>query len=245
MTASAKASPDPSKRWAPPVERSKTAWLAPSYFALYLAYLFLYQENELQHWISLVLLPALLVYVLHRVMGIGPGATLHSLGLAKGALRRGLLVAIALGLVLSVFQVSQSRYADQILEIFRSGRAAWLFPLSFVLMFLTAGFTEEFFFRGFLQTRLEQLLGSRIAGLFAASLCFGVYHLPYAYFNPNWPSAGDWGAAWSSALGQGVPGGLILGALYLYSGRNLLAPAVLHALINALPAMGMIRFGSG
>jgi membrane protease YdiL (CAAX protease family) len=76
-----------------------------------------------------------------------------------------------------------------------------------------------------------------------ASIFFGVYHLPYAYFNPNWPSAGDWGAAWSSALGQGIPGGLILGGLYLYTKRNLVACILLHALTNAFPVMGMIRFG--
>ena len=58
-------------------------------------------------------------------------------------------------------------------------------------MMLTAGFTEEFFFRGFLQTRLEVLTRSRVAAVLLASICFGLYHLPYAYFNPAWPSAGD------------------------------------------------------
>ena len=96
---------------------------------------------------------------------------------------------------------------------------------------------------GFLQTRLEVLTRSRVAAVILASICFGLYHLPYAYFNPAWPSAGDWGAAWISAMGQGVPGGLLLGTLYLVSRRNVLACAVLHSLINALPAMTMIRMG--
>ncbi len=95
------------------------------------------------------------------------------------------------------------------------------------------------------KVKLEQITSSRIGAVVLASLAFGVYHLPYAYLNPNWPSAGDWGAAWSAAMGQGVVGGLILGTVYLKGGRNLLAPVLTHALIIAFPASTMIRFGSG
>ncbi len=76
-------------------------------------------------------------------------------------------------------------------------------------------------------------------------ILFGIYHVPYAYLNPNWPSAGDWGAAWLAALGQGIPGGLILGGMYLWSRQNLFASVVLHSLINAIPGMAMIRFSVG
>ena len=44
---------------------------------------------------------------------------------------------------------------------------------------------EEFFFRGVLQTWLEQWLNSRTAGLIAASLLFGAVHLWFRQF-PNW-----------------------------------------------------------
>jgi membrane protease YdiL (CAAX protease family) len=44
-------------------------------------------------------------------------------------------------------------------------------------------------------------------------------------------------------MGNGVPGGLVLGALYVVSRGNLLACVVLHSLINAAPAMTMIHFG--
>ena len=72
-----------------------------------------------------------------------------------------------------------------------------------------------------------------------------VYHLPYAYLNPRWPSAGDWGAAWGAALGNGVPAGLVLGTLYNTSRNNLVACIILHSLINAFPAMTMLRFSGG
>jgi len=98
--------------------------------------------------------------------------------------------------------------------------------------------------RGFLQTRVEALARSKWLTVLIVSLLFRVYHLPYAYFNPNWPSAGDWGAAWVAALGNGVPGGLVLGALYVKSNRNLVACIVLQSMIGAFPAMTALKFGA-
>jgi membrane protease YdiL (CAAX protease family) len=221
--------------------------VAVLYFAGYLGYLFYSLESELWHWVGLVAVPALITAATLRLNGqpAGFAATLRTFGLEHGRLGRGLGLAVAVGLALGAGQLLVSRQRDVFVEMVQSGRALFLFPVAFVLMLLTAGFTEEFFFRGFLQDRLEQLTSSRVFAVVLASLAFGVYHLPYAYLNPNWPSAGDWGAAWSAAMGQGVVGGLILGTVYLKAGRNLLAPAIVHALINAFPATAIIRFGSG
>jgi len=54
------------------------------------------------------------------------------------------------GMKASFFMVGQAnpRRNEAIVEIFRSGRALYLFPLTLLLMLATAGFTEEFFFRG-------------------------------------------------------------------------------------------------
>ncbi|MGD8360420.1 MAG: CPBP family intramembrane metalloprotease [Gemmatimonadota bacterium] len=218
-------------------------WLAPLYFLLYLAYLFWRQESELLHWASLVLLPFLLVFALHRRDGGSLRSSLGSLGIRRGNLRGGFRITLVLGIVLGCAQLLLSRSGPVVLDAVLTGRALYLFPLAFVLMLLTAGFTEEFFFRGFLQTRLESLTRSKGWGLVLASIAFGFYHLPYAYFNPHWPSAGDWGAALGASLGQGVPGGLILGGLFIFSRRNLVACVLLHALVDTFPAMGLIKFG--
>ena len=215
------------------------------YFGLYLAYLFYSLESEVMHWVGLVAVPALITAATLRYAGrpSGPRDVLRCFGLERGRLSKGLGIAVAVGVALGVAQLYVSRYGAEFSELIKSGRALFLFPIAFVLMLVTAGFTEEFFFRGFLQNRLEQLTSSRVAGVVLASLAFGVFHLPYAYLNPRWPSAGDWGAAWSAAMGQGVIGGLILGTVYLVAKRNLLAPVVVHALINALPATTIIKFG--
>ena len=224
---------------------AREGWIALSYFGLYLAYLFAARESELLHWITLVALPLALAVVLLPRGERGLGAALASVGLRRGHLMRGVGWAVAFGVAFGLFQAFFSSRAEEIQALVRSGRALWMYPLTFLLMMLLAGFTEEFFFRGFLQTRVEALLRSRWAAVLVVALLFGVYHLPYAYFNPNWPSAGDWGAAWAAALGNGVPGGLVLGVLYVKSRHNLLACMVLHSLINAAWAMTILKTGSG
>ena len=165
------------------------------------------------------------------------------MGLRQGNLGAGLLCATILGLTLSVLQVFLSQRSGRILELLRSGEAIVLLPIAFVMLLLTAGFTEEFLFRGVLQTRLTALLRSRALGVLAAAVLFGLYHIPYAYLNPRWPSHGDLSAAFAAAMGQGVIGGLILGLVYVATHRNLIACIVVHALINTLPAITMIKIG--
>ena len=225
--------------------RSWDIWVAVPYFALYLAYLFWNPESEFFHWATLVVLPLLLVVLLQDRGPNRFSRAFASFGLSKHGLWRGAVVAVGLSVVACLFQLRFSRYSDEIWAIIRSGHVFYLLPLVFLLLMLTAGFTEEFFFRGFLQTRLELLLRSKWLALIVASFCFGLYHVPYAYLNPNWPSSGDFGAALMSAMGQGVPGGLILGGLYIGSNRNLLPCVIVHSSINALPAMTLIRFGGG
>ena len=41
----------------------RESWSAPVYFAVYLTYLFLAPESELLHWLSLVIIPLLIVVV--------------------------------------------------------------------------------------------------------------------------------------------------------------------------------------
>ena len=221
------------------------SWIAMGYFAIYLASLFVTLESERMHWLTMVALPLLIAIVFQPSESRTVPGVLATLGFRRGNLTRGLVWAVVLGLVISTLQVWGSDRAAAVQELIVSGRALFLFPLTFVLMMMTAGFTEEFLFRGFLQTRVAVLIKSKWLAVLVVALLFGVYHLPYAYLNPRWPSTGDWGLAWTAAMGNGVPGGLILGALYVLTRGNTLACVVLHSLINAVPAMTMIRFSGG
>jgi membrane protease YdiL (CAAX protease family) len=95
------------------------------------------------------------------------------------------------GVVLSVLQLWLSRYWAEVQAVFATGKWIYLLPLSFGLMLLTAGFTEEFFFRGFLLGRLLDANMRAWPAVLCSAAAFALYHLPYAYFNPNWPSAGE------------------------------------------------------
>jgi membrane protease YdiL (CAAX protease family) len=221
---------------------SRQALAALAYYGLYLAWLFATLEGEMAHWLTLVALPLALIWLAAR-----PAAgenrlavAFRSVGLARGNLATGLAWAATAGLALSVLQVLVSQRRLVVWELIQAGSFVYLLPLTFALLLLTAAFTEEFFFRGVLQTRLARWTGSHPAAVVLTSLLFGLYHLPYALLNPRWPSYGDPAAAFASAMGQGVVGGVILGFVFVRARGNLLAPVVMHALINSVPGMVLV-----
>jgi membrane protease YdiL (CAAX protease family) len=218
------------------------AFAAIGYLAVYLVYLAWYQEGEITHWLTLVAIPFVYLYVKRRRAGADHPIvqTLESIGLRKDNLTRGLTWAMAIGLLVSLLQ-SRAQYGEQIIEIVRTGRVVYLAPLSFALMILTAATTEEVFFRGVLQSRLANLLPSSLTAVIAASVAFSLFHLPYAYFNPRWPSHGDLGAATALAFTTGMLGGLILGIVFVRSRGNLLASICTHGMVNMLPGMVLVE----
>ena len=231
----------------PPTDLTRRETVAaPTYFALYMLYLTFTLESELLHWVTMVAVPLILVWVVRIPADRSVTAVLGSFGLRRGNLTRGVGWALLLAVGFGVMQaLGGSEHAEAIREVFRSGRVFVALPVALLAMMLTAGFTEECFFRGFLQTRLTALTRSRIAGVVISAVLFGLYHLPYAYLNPNWPSHGDFGAAFASAMGQGGIGGLVLGTLYAFTRGNLIACVIVHASINAIWFMTMIKFGGG
>ncbi len=223
-----------------PSQRESRA--AVVYFGVYLAYLFATLESELAHWLTLVAIPVLIALTFGGWRRSAANV-LQTFGLHRDGWTRGLGWALFLGALITVGQVTLFGNRSEILAVIASGRAVWLYPLMLILMFAMAGFTEEFFFRGFLQTRIEVLTRSPWAAVAIVAVLFSLYHLPYAYLNPMWPSAGDWGLACRAAFSNGLPGGIVLGILYKQSGRNLVPCIVLHSMINAAPAMTLIKFG--
>jgi membrane protease YdiL (CAAX protease family) len=212
------------------------------YVLAFIAYLFVHQEGEYLHWVSMVFLPLALVLMLETRRGqrLRLADSLASTGLRSGNLKGGLVVAVVLGAAFCGLQLLGSRSRDAVLPILRSPQAAYLVPLALLLMVCTAATTEEFLFRGVLQTRLAALFRSRVAAVLVSATLFSLYHLPYAYLNPRWPSHGDWSAALQASFGEGMIAGVALGAAYAIGRGNLLAPILLHALIDLLPATALI-----
>lgn len=100
----------------------------------------------------------------------------------------------------------------------------WKLPLIAIGVFFgflwVVALAEEFVFRGFLQQLLSRAWNSKLAGLIAASLLFGMVHLPFRHF-PNW----RWVAV-ASVLG------LFCGIAYWRAG-SMRASMVTHALVVA------------
>jgi membrane protease YdiL (CAAX protease family) len=219
---------------------SREALIALGYFTVYVSYLFLRLEGERLHWLSLVLLPLGLVWITRRIWPQPDEGTLASFGLARRRLHVGLSWSAVLGVGLTALQFVLSRNARAMADALLEPGTWLLLPVAMALILATAAFTEEFFFRGFLQSRLNRAIGRPWLAIVATAILFGVYHLPYAYLNPRWPSHGQWGAAFGAAFGQGVPMGLILGAVFQRSRENLLAPVLVHAFVNLLPVLLML-----
>lgn len=221
------------------------AVVALAYFVLFLAYLFLHRESEIGHWLSMVLGPIALAAATRRLARSDSPPLLASFGLRRSQWSSGLRWAVPLGLLLCGLQFWASRDSRAMLGVLATPAAFKIVPVALALSVAFAGFTEEFFFRGFLQSRLRDALSRPWVAIVMTAILFGAYHLPYAYFNPRWPSHGDWTAAAGAAFGQGIPGGLILGTVFHRSRGNLLASVVVHALINLFPITLSLARSSG
>ncbi|MBK5109083.1 MAG: CPBP family intramembrane metalloprotease [Anaerolineales bacterium] len=97
-----------------------------------------------------------------------------------------------------------------------------IFLLFVLLSWTTIAFGEEMFYRAFLITQLQEVVPTSKLGtvfvLFASSLIFGLVH---------WVE-GPLGVMTTFAMG------LILGAVYLRSGRNLWITIIAHGLVNSI-----------
>ena len=134
----------------------------------------------------------------------------------------GLVAGLAIAgayVVLSGLYLERTRWG----RIMAHEMASQLRGLGFggALVLATAsGLAEELFFRGALQPQV---------GLVAASLLFGVLHVPHRREFLPWPF-------FAGAVG------FVLGALYEWSG-SLLGPAVAHIAINLVGLVRLVRQG--
>lgn len=107
-----------------------------------------------------------------------------------------------------------------------TGGLSMSYHLPRVLVFSRNGFTEEFLFRGALQTRLASLMGDGW-GLVLSSLTFGVLHVGAAAALLG----GDFLVGLALCVASHAPAGLLFGLTALRT-RSLIAPTVAHIALN-------------
>jgi membrane protease YdiL (CAAX protease family) len=101
-------------------------------------------------------------------------------------------------------------------------------------MFLVVGPSEEFLFRGIVQSRLRERLSAIPAVAIAGSI-FAVVHVIALAGSPS--------AVAVTVTGLLVPG-LVLGVVYEYTG-NLVVPWLIHSIHNSLLLTGLLLAGAG
>ena len=149
-----------------------------------------------------------------------------------------LILAICLFLGLSV-NLLQGRLGmiREAAAGFSTGDLSVRLGLGILIPLVQAGFPEEFFFRGILQTRLEKVLG-RFAAIFLSVILFTAWHIPTRFFLSQGVE-GTAGDLSSVMLGTGVPVfifGLIF-ALFWDRYRSLLPLVAAHWGVDILPSI--------
>ena len=132
-----------------------------------------------------------------------------------------------------------------ILVALARGRLSVVVVSTVVWQFIFSGFGEEFAFRGYFQSRLNQAFGRPMrlfgiqfgVGLIIASLLFGLWHADNTYD----PAIGLSSLAWGWGLWTFVAG-LFFGVLREKTG-TLLAPGIAHGLPDAIGEPLRMLFG--
>ena len=202
--------------------------------------------NDIAKWLWFVILPLGLLWLIGG-HSRNLASFLRSVGLHREGLGKALLLSLIAFVILLPFVLMSMPAAQltKILDILRQPlQAVVIIPVSFLLLLFTAGFTEEVFFRGILQSRLARVMKSEMRSCLITAFFFGLYHLPYAYFSADWSPHGNLGWALASVITDQTIAGLILGVLWMRT-RNLGSSILLHTLIDLLPAMPVLHFTIG
>lgn len=113
----------------------------------------------------------------------------------------------------------------------------WALPAGYLWMTLEAGVTEEFLFRGVLQTRLTAWFESAWAGVIVTSILFGLAHAP-GLFMRGGPGVDGWSTDPLQVIAHTIavlsPVGLTFGLIYART-KSLLLVILLHGLVDWLP----------
>jgi len=138
-----------------------------------------------------------------------------------------IVVATVVGLLLVALRFVPEPAENEGAAVFASNPE--LIPAGIVVMFLVVGLCEEFLFRGIVQNRLRERL-SAIPAVVVAGVLFASVH--FVSFVSAQPGLGN-PAAIATAIILLVPPGLVLGAVYEYTG-NLVVPWLLHSVHNSV-----------
>lgn len=179
-----------------------------------------------------VLIPFGVLYFIwdHSLADLG-----FSLGDSASQLRTALLLVLVFG---GFNLIAGSGAAPLRARQFSLRQVVIGFSITFFWAVIEIGLVEEFFFRAFIQARLVGLLGDVASGVCAASLLFGLAHVPGLYLRAadRGGPLGEKPSLLNAVLYSIVvlsPTGWFMGLLF-YRTQSLLVPVLVHAGMDAV-----------
>lgn len=171
------------------------------------------------------------------------GFSLEDFGLTRSPVKffsqKSIIIFLLLALAASAFQYFFSNGAKPVRNgEFNASQLLIGLPVCFIYLLFDAGLIEEFFFRGFLQSRLSALLKSTTGSIIVSAIIFGLVHAPGLYLR----------GAGSEGIEEQLPfsffsaytivymstAGLFLGIIYNKT-KNLWLVIAIHAAVDLLP----------
>lgn len=200
--------------------------------------------NEATNWLFLVLLPLLILAKLKK--GKFKEAfkeALGEIGLRRMDKKTGINTLLVCILYFAVLMFMFG-LGDEKLVMADLPKMFLRLPVFFGLMFLTAGFTEEFFFRGIVQRCVANSLKHPYIAIVFTGVLFGLYHFPFAYY--LWDqTAGSVMDSLKAILTEQAVTGCAMGLIYHKGNKNLWSSIILHAFVNAsIMAIGTVLPGA-
>lgn len=162
-----------------------------------------------------------------------------NLGFSPGDVHGQLLAVVALTIFFGGFNLFVGSAAAPIRARQFSGRQLTFgFLITFIWNIFEVGLVEEFFFRGFIQTRMINFFGSPLSGICLASLLFGLAHAPGIYLRGGDKQGplGEHPSLLNSLLYAIIvlsPAGWFTGLLF-WRTQSLLAPILIHAAMDTV-----------
>ena len=188
--------------------------------------------NEFFNWLWLVLIPLIIVKFANKA---SIKETLSIVGLCGPTTKqpwkiKTLLMCLLIAPLL--LWSAHGRFGITFATVAENPATLLFFPLMFALMMLTAGTTEEVFFRGIIQRNIYNSTKSQIVAVTVSALLFALFHLPWAYF--LWPhTQGDLLLSFAAVMTEQFTAGVFLGVVFVRS-SNLWTVIILHSFINSV-----------
>ena len=204
--------------------------------------------NEFTNWIWIVIIPIIIVKFTNKTT---IKETLSVIGLCGSAIKQPWKIkTLCLCLITAPLLIwaAHGRFDITFATVVERPTTLLFFPVMFILMMLTAGTTEEVFFRGIIQRNMYNATKSQVIAVLVSALLFALFHLPWAYF--FWShTQGDVLLSIASVMTEQFTAGIFLGVVFIRS-SNLWTVIILHSFINSVWATAtfftdnpILRFG--